>query len=161
MLIAVLSDIHDNIWKLEKALDQLGQAEVLLFCGDFCAPFTLEMMAEGFQGPLFAVLGNNDGDVLLLSRIAAKAGNVTLHSLMGKVTLGDREITLIHYPALASSLASGGKYDAVFYGHTHRPQVEERGETLLINPGEVMGRFGRPTYALYDTVKGEITLREL
>jgi len=161
MLIAVLSDIHDNIWNLEKTLDQLGQAEALLFCGDFCAPFTLEMMAEGFQGPVHAVLGNNDGDLLLLSRIAAKAGNVALHSLLGEVTLGGREIAFIHYPVLASGLTSEGRYDVVFYGHTHRPQLEGRGGTLLINPGEVMGRFGRATYALYETVEGEIELREL
>ncbi len=161
MLVAVLSDVHDNIWNLEKALKQLGRAEALIFCGDFCAPFSLEMMAEDFQGPIHAVLGNNDGDVLLLSRIAIKAGKVTLHGLMGEVTLEGREIAFIHYPVLASSLASKGKYDAVFYGHTHRPQTEAKGRTLLANPGEVMGRFGRATYALYDTVKGEIELREL
>jgi hypothetical protein len=32
---------------------------------------------------------------------------------------------------------------------------------LLINPGEVMGRFGRSTYVLYDTDTGKATLREI
>ena len=41
MIIAVLSDIHDNIWKLEEVLRGLGGAEELIFCGDFCAPFSL------------------------------------------------------------------------------------------------------------------------
>jgi predicted phosphodiesterase len=29
--------------------------------------------------------------------------------------------------------------------------VEKVGDTLLINPGEVMGRFGKSTFAWYDT----------
>ena len=37
MKIAVLSDIHDNIWKLETLLVGL-EADVLVFCGNFCAP---------------------------------------------------------------------------------------------------------------------------
>ncbi|TVR68836.1 MAG: YfcE family phosphodiesterase, partial [Spirochaetaceae bacterium] len=67
MTIAVLSDIHDNIWNLEKALVQVKdqRAEVLLFLGDFCAPFTLAQIAEGFSGPVHAIFGNNDGDTFL------------------------------------------------------------------------------------------------
>ena len=41
MRIAILSDTHDNIWKLDEVLKQVGDAGALLFCGDFCAPFTL------------------------------------------------------------------------------------------------------------------------
>jgi uncharacterized protein len=55
MKIAVLSDIHDNIWALERLLEDL-QADVLIFCGDFCAPFTLAQIAEGFSGPIHVVL---------------------------------------------------------------------------------------------------------
>jgi len=80
MKIAILSDIHDNIWKLEEVLEGLGEAQELIFCGDFCAPFSLGMLAEGFRGPIHVVFGNNDGDKLLLSQVAAKAGNVTLHA---------------------------------------------------------------------------------
>ena len=39
MKIAILSDVHDNIWKLETLLASL-EAQALIFCGDFCAPFT-------------------------------------------------------------------------------------------------------------------------
>ncbi|MDD3826348.1 MAG: metallophosphoesterase family protein, partial [Anaerolineae bacterium] len=54
MKIAVLSDVHDNIWKLEKLLASL-EADALVFCGDFCAPFTLAQIAEGFGGPVHVV----------------------------------------------------------------------------------------------------------
>jgi len=75
MLIAVLSDCHDNIWNLEKVLPKLDKAEVVLFCGDFCAPFTLKLLAEGFTRPIHAVFGNNDGDVWLMLNVAKQAGN--------------------------------------------------------------------------------------
>jgi len=60
--IAVLSDVHDNIWKLEEVLAQTATADALIFCGDFCAPFTLTPIAEGCHGPVHVVWGNNDGD---------------------------------------------------------------------------------------------------
>ena len=68
MRVAIVSDIHDNIWKLETLLSGL-EADAILFCGDFCAPFTLAQIAEGFEGPVHAVFGNNDGDQLLLARL--------------------------------------------------------------------------------------------
>ena len=41
MLITMCSDVHDNIWKLADALPGMNDGEVLLFCGDFCAPLCL------------------------------------------------------------------------------------------------------------------------
>jgi len=34
MRIAILSDIHDNVWKLAAALEAVRHADVLLCCGD-------------------------------------------------------------------------------------------------------------------------------
>jgi predicted phosphodiesterase len=70
MRIAILSDIHDNIWKLGDVLKRVRGADALVFCGDFCAPFTLTQMAQGFNGPVHVVWGNNDGDKWLLTRNA-------------------------------------------------------------------------------------------
>jgi len=139
-------------------LPRLEEAEALLFCGDFCAPFTLQMMTDGFSGPVHCVFGNNDGDVSLLCRIACQADNVTLYPQMGELELGGRKIALIHYPHIASGLAASGKYDAVFSGHTHEHRVEKMDPTLWVNPGEVMGRFGQPSFGLYNTDSGEFTL---
>jgi putative phosphoesterase len=161
MLIAILSDIHDNIWKLEEVLNGLGEAEQLIFCGDFCAPFTLAQIADGFPGPVHVVFGNNDGDRLFLLRVATQAGNVTLHGEFAELEMDSRRIAATHYPAIAAGLAAGERYDLVCYGHTHRAAEERVGDTLLINPGEVMGRFGRSTYVLYDTNTGRATLQEI
>ena len=161
MVIAVLSDIHDNIWNLEKVLDELSQAEALLFCGDFCAPFTLAEIAKGFDGPVHVVFGNNDGDKLLLSRVAAQTDNVTLYGEYALLEIDGKKIAVTHYPELAQSLARSGLYDLVCHGHDHRRNVERVGDTLLVNPGEVMGRFGVSSYAVYDTESKKATLYTL
>lgn len=161
MKVAILSDIHDNIWVLEKVLAEVAGADALIFCGDFCAPFTLAMIAERFRGHVHCVAGNNDGDALLLSQVAGKAGNVTLHGAFAELSLGGRRIFVNHYPPIAEGVAASGLYDLVCYGHNHQAEIRRIGRTLLVNPGEVMGRFGHSTYALYDTEAGEASLHEV
>ena len=154
MKIAILSDIHDNIWKLETLLAAL-EAEALIFCGDFCAPFTLAQIAEGFAGPVHAIFGNNDGDQLFLSRMASRFPHVTLHGDFAELELDGRQVAVTHYPEIGRALALGGIYDLVCHGHSHERVVEQVGETLRVNPGEVMGRLGLSTYALYETSTGQ------
>jgi putative phosphoesterase len=161
--VAILSDVHDNIWKLEELLEDIARsgAGVLIFCGDLCAPFTLKQIGEGFDGPVHVVLGNNDGDVLLLSRIANGLDNATLHGPFAYLEFGGRTIAVNHYPQIAIDQARSGQYDLVCYGHDHTANLEQIGDTLLVNPGEGMGRFGKSTYALYDTDAGTAALREV
>jgi putative phosphoesterase len=164
MLIAVVSDIHDNIWNLEKALKGIAQAgaEALICCGDFCAPFSLKQIADGFAGPIHVVFGNNDGDPLLLSKIAGQyGGRVTLYGLYVELNLGGRQVAVIHYPEPARRIAQAGVFDLVLYGHDHQRHNEQVGRTLLANPGEVMGRWGKPTFGLYVTEWGEFRQVEI
>ena len=161
MRIAVCSDIHDNIWKLEELLKRIQGCDALIFCGDFCAPFTLAQMAEGFPGPVHVVWGNNDGDKWLLAKNAASACNVTLHGEMARLELGGRTIAANHYPEIARPLAASGDFDAVFFGHDHTARSERIGKALLLNPGEVMGRFGKSTFAVYDTENGSDEILEI
>ena len=154
MQIAVLSDTHDNVWVVERLLPELKQAGLLIFCGDLCAPFTLRLIAEGFAGPVHATFGNNDGDIFLLTQVAAKLGNVTFAAPMGELEAGGRRLAFVHYPQFGEGLAALGRYDAVFAGHTHRPEVRTVGKTLFANPGAVIGRDRPPTYGIYDTETG-------
>ncbi|HSR31388.1 MAG TPA: metallophosphoesterase [Anaerolineae bacterium] len=160
MKIAILSDVHDNIWKLETLLAGL-EADVLIFCGDFCAPFTLAQIAEGFTGPVHVVFGNNDGDQFLLARVAAKFPHVTLHGDFAELQLDGRQVAVTHYPQIGQALARGGIYDLVCHGHSHERVIEQVGKTVRVNPGEVMGRLGPSTYALYDTVTSHVEIAEL
>ncbi|MFQ5612883.1 MAG: metallophosphoesterase family protein [Anaerolineae bacterium] len=157
MKIAVLSDIHDNIWNLARVMPQAASADLLLFLGDFCAPFTLKQMADGFSGPIHWVPGNNDGDPLLLAGIGAAAGNVSHYNPIGVLDLDGHRIAFTHYPEVAEGLVATGTYRAVFSGHTHVFRQERTGPTLWVNPGEVMGRFGEPSFGFYDTASGDFT----
>ncbi len=161
MRIAICSDIHDNIWALEKALPLMNEANVLIFCGDFCAPFTLTQLARGFEGPIHAVLGNNDGDQRLLLQMAEQAGNTELHGQLAELEIGGLKIGVNHYPEIARGLAQSGRYDVVCYGHDHIAHKERLGETLLLNPGEIMGRFGQRTYMMLDTNSREVSIHHV
>lgn len=154
MKIAVLSDCHDNIWNLEKALARLEGVEQLIFLGDFCAPFSLKQLADGFGGPIHCVPGNNDGDMFLLLKVAQVAGNVTYYNPVGLLQVGDCAIAFTHYPEVAEGLAATGKYTVVFSGHSHEFKQEQVGQTWWINPGEIMGRWGNPGFIIYNTESG-------
>jgi uncharacterized protein len=150
--IAILSDSHDNIWNLEKILAQVkaNQADVLLHCGDLIAPFVLQQIAQGFAGPIHVVFGNNDGDGRLLHTIASQHSHVNLHDIYVELEIGGRNVAMIHYPEPARRIAQSGHFDLVCYGHDHQKHQEQIGDCLLVNPGEVMGRYGEPGWGLYD-----------
>ena len=161
MLVAVISDVHDNIWKLAEVLAHLQKAEALIFCGDFCAPFTLKQIAEDFAGPIHVVFGNNDGDQFLLCKVAAQFDHVTLHGDFAEIELGGRRVAVTHYPLVGLGLVKSGQYDLVCYGHSHEAEVTREGSAVAINPGEVMGRFGVSTYGVYDTETGDAEIRQV
>lgn len=164
MIIAILSDAHDNIWKLAELLEDVDRsgASVLIFCGDLCAPFTLRQIGEGFRGAVHVVRGNNDGDLSFLFKIASDLDNVTFYSNpFATLEFEGRKVAVNHYPQIARDQALSGRYDLVCHGHDHIANVERVGDSLLVNPGEVMGRLGTSTYALYDTATGEATIRQV
>jgi predicted phosphodiesterase len=72
-----------------------------------------------------------------------------------------------HYDNIAAQLARSGQFDVVCYGHNHHYQVELQGETLMINPGTLMGydpTSGEDipaTFVLYDTASGHVERREI
>ncbi len=156
MKIAILSDTHDNVEALARALPALEAADAVLHCGDVCSPFTLKRLAEGAPDkPVHLVWGNNDGDRRMLAEIAARAGNVILHGEFADFTVGGLRVAMSHYPAVARAVAASGQYDLVCYGHDHQAHEERLGAALLLNPGELAGVLtGRATWVLLDTDTG-------
>lgn len=152
MKIAVVSDIHDRLDHLEWALDKINQlqADRLFFLGDFCAPFSLKALCEGFSKPIDCVFGNNDGDQFLLCQIAAGFDHVTLHAPLAELEVDGKKVALQHYPDLGKRLAECGHYDAVFTGHDHLTYQHQVGSTLWANPGEIMGRLGQPSFGIWE-----------
>ena len=155
MQLVICSDIHDNIWALESALPGMAGADALLFLGDFCAPFTLVQLAEGFARPIHIVWVNNDGDKWLLTTQANRFDHVVLHGELAELDLAGKRVAMNHYPDIARGLARAGDYDLVCYGHDHQAHHEVLGPTVLFNPGELMGRLGSRNYALCDLMTGK------
>lgn len=140
MRIGVISDIHDNVWKLQSALKTLAaEADVLLCCGDLCSPFVVHQLGRGFSGPIHIVFGNNDGDLYRITANARAYSHIQLHGELFQGAFDGRRVAMNHYPAIANSLAHSCEHELVCYGHNHRYHVEMQGKVLLVNPGPIMG----------------------
>jgi len=153
MIIAVISDSHDNIWNLRKAVEIIRSesTEMIIHCGDFVAPFMLKEL-EASEIPVHGVFGNNDGDQYLLTKMALTAlKNITLHGLIGRVDVDGFKISFTHYGEVAEGLAASGDSKLVCYGHSHMFSEKQKGDTVLLNPGEIMGKEGSPGFCLVDT----------
>ncbi len=152
MRLAIVSDSHDHLWNIDRARPYLAQADALLHCGDWVAPFALKRFIEAMQGrPIHGVFGNNDGERRLLALIAQQHTQVHLYGDFAALELGGLRIALTHYPEIARPLAASGQYHLVCYGHNHQAHEEWVDETLLLNPGELFGGLtGRSTLVLLD-----------
>jgi uncharacterized protein len=163
MRIGVLSDTHDNIANIRKAVEIFSKngVEALIHGGDFCSPFTLaEFKPLADRGvKMQAVFGNNDGDRVLLIR---RAGDFCSFSdNTARLTLGGKRIVVMHYPDLADDLYRLGTYDLVIHGHDHKARVEGTARKLL-NPGTCSGYPAETaTVALVDTESMDVELVRL
>lgn len=162
MRVAIISDIHDNVWNLGPALETMKDSEALICCGDLCSPFIVDLMANGFANQVHIVFGNNDGDQYRITNNAAKYdGRVIIHGEFAELNLGGKRFAVNHYPNIARSIAESGEYDVVCYGHNHIYKVEKKGNTSMVNPGTIMGYDGvnkkdiPSTFVVYDTESGE------
>jgi len=160
MKIAVISDIHDNIWNLQKALamPELQATEAMLCCGDLCSPFVINLLGHAYSRPVHIVFGNNDGDVAAIIENAKKYSNIHIHGEYFRSLLGESTLAMNHYPNKARAIAENGGFDIVCYGHNHTVVIDEMvSNTLLINPGAIMGYHGGglrdipATYLILDT----------
>ena len=155
MLLGIFSDVHDNLQNLQKVLTAFKEREIatLIFCGDFCSPIPSRIMGL-FPGTIHCVFGNGDGDRFTICKFATtEFSNLKLHGEYADLEFEGKKIAVTHYPFYARALARSGEHSAVFCGHTHVASIETVGECLLVNPGEILGWKGNPSYVVYDTDK--------
>ena len=163
MLLGVMSDSHDNIPNVRRAIEKLEKegVDMIIHLGDIVSPFTLrEICGKGTH--VEAVFGNNCGEKMLLSKVARECGGA-IGDPPRLLQLDGRRILLLHgfgpkdlTVQIARALASSGNYDIVLFGHTHEAMVEKHGGTLLLNPGETLGYLtGKPSVAVVDTERLE------
>jgi len=165
MLVGLISDTHDNLPMIEKTVERLNneKVELVLHAGDYIAPFTIPKLQK-LDAQLIGVLGNNDGDHELLKKKFGENKNLELRGNFAKIEANGLKICLLHgnEEELLKTLIESTSFDVIVHGHTHRAEVYSRGETLIINPGEVCGYLtGKPSMALLDTVKREAKIISL
>lgn len=165
MKVAVMSDSHDRIDHLEWAIEICHARKVqrIFHCGDLISPFMILTLSK-FKGPVELIFGNNRGDIFLLCKLLRDYPQITLHGEEAFLEIDGFNIAMVHYPKLAERLAPSDVFDYIFCGHTHKFKVWEIGKTLLINPGELMGKEGPPSFVLLDLEKRtweKITLHEV
>lgn len=165
MLIGLMSDSHDNLPQIEKAVKQLNNSKVslTLHAGDFCSPFTIEKF-KVLNCKLIAVFGNNDGDHQYLKFRFNETSNCEVHDRFALVEVSGHKIGLLHgdEPELLFALIGSQYFDVIVYGHSHNICIEKRGKTLIINPGELCGYLtGKSTIAILDLDRDEARIIDL
>ena len=165
MLIGAISDTHDNLPLIEKAVQILNEQKVslVLHAGDYVAGFVIPKFKQ-LNCNLIGVFGNNDGDHELLKKRFGETANCTIHDRFTQVTLNSYRIALLHghETELLRAIIDSGYFDSVIHGHSHNHSIEQKGKTLAINPGELCGYLtGKPTIAILDTVKNQARIIDL
>jgi len=159
MLIGIMSDTHDNLPAIRRAVEVFNDmnVELVLHAGDFVAPFVARELKR-LKAPLKGVFGNNDGERKGLYEalgIYDELIELEADGMKIAVTHGTNEV-------LVRALARSRLYDVVVVGHTHRYEIREEGRTILVNPGEVCGYVtGVKSVALLDTRKREVRIINL
>jgi uncharacterized protein len=165
MLIGIISDTHDNLPMVEKAVKLLNEAkvELVLHAGDYTSPFTIPKF-KALNCRLIGVFGNNDGDHDLLRKRFGETQNCEVRGRFAEVDAGGFRVALLHgeETELQNALVNCGGFDAVVSGHTHISVNKAKGKTLVICPGEVCGYlYGKPTLAVLDTAKRKAEIVEI
>lgn len=163
MRIVVLSDSHDNLPNFKKAVSWAEEKEtdLLLHCGDVTRVSTWEQAAGDFPGSFRLALGNADRGFSWKGKRKEKKFEDKVFLRSGEVETEGGKIAFTHFPEEAESLAEKGNYGIVFYGHTHKPWIREKGGTKLVNPGNIGGVGYPSTFCFLDSESLKMELKVL
>jgi len=159
MLIAIIADIHDNLVNLTKCLNWCKKSKIkkIICCGDITNEETLKHLANNFKGEINLVKGNIE---LYREKQLEEFNNINYYGQIGYLKLSKITIGFCHEPFLIDKVLAK-KCDLVFYGHTHKPWLENFNGIKIINPGNLSGMWYKATFAVYDTNKDKLELKLL
>ena len=165
MQIGIISDTHDNLPLVEKAVKYLNDAKVdlVLHAGDYTSPFVIAKF-KALNCKLIGVFGNNDGDHELLKERFKETKNCEIHGRFAEVNAEGFKIALLHgdETELLNALINRECFDAVVYGHQHSTAKRKNGKMLVLSPGELCAYVtGESTIATLDTDRREAKIIRL
>lgn len=146
MIVGIISDTHDNLPNIEKAVNFFNEKKVdfVIHAGDFVAPFSV-LRLKKLQCPWSGVFGNNDGEKLGLINVSE--GKIFEPPL--RLKLDNKKITVVH--DLNKLDVDNENAHVIIYGHTHISQTLKKNNKLIINPGECCAWItDKSTVALLD-----------
>ena len=163
MRIGIISDTHNNVENLHKALNRLQQEDIITIfhCGDLTDPETARLL-DGFQ--VYFTYGNGDtvtGKIreMLLSYNPTSWTGFTFTGDVNGVSVA---ATHGHLDGMVDQLTQSGKYAYVFKGHSHRRLDVIKNGTRLINPGSLGGLKVEPRgFCILDLTSGQLDFIEV
>ncbi len=142
MQLAIISDSHYDFDTLAKLLTHLKKNGIahLAHAGDFVTSGVEQLFEKHPELNVFIAIGNCDtySDVLPAMR---KLPNVVLDDIVS-FELEDIRIVVCHQEHMAQRVLTTERVDVFIHGHTHRPRVETKNGTLILNPGSLMDGAG-------------------
>ena len=161
MLIGIISDTHENMDVIKKAVEIFNSKNVnfVIHAGDIISPITFTYFSK-LNCKMYLVFGNNDGEKKMLKEKYSQIGLIQKPPLEFEIKDEDRTIKFIVFhapPQNLEELASSNKYDYIIYGHTHKRDFRKIGNTTIINPGEAGGwLFNNKSIVLLDTKENKV-----
>ena len=157
----MLSDSHDDVENIRKAIHIFNREKVdfVIHCGDYIYPGIISEFQNLNKNIQFiGVLGNNDGEILGISRMFDKI-NGSLLGEFGQISIDKKIIGIYHgtNEYLRNTIIESKKYDIFVYGHTHIKEKKIIDDTLILNPGSLHkdlqspdDKLKVPTVVVYD-----------
>jgi len=164
MRIGIISDTHDMLPLIDKAVQRLNDEKVdlVVHAGDYIAPFVTQHF-KPLKAKMIGVFGNNDAELNLLRKKFDEIG-IQIQGRFAEIKANNLTIALLHgeEEVLLKSLIGTSYYDVIVRGHTHNVETCREGKTLVINPGEVCGYLsGKATIAVLNTITRDVEVISL
>ena len=149
MKVLIVSDTHRRNENYLKIVEKESPLDLVIHCGD--AEGSEYLIGEAAGCITHIVLGNNDFFSDLPRELEVTIGKyraLITHGHVYHVAMGNERI---------KQEAKARGCDLVFYGHTHKPMIDETDEIIAVNPGSTSypRQEGRqPSYVIMQLKQG-------
>lgn len=158
MNIAILSDTHNHLANLQKAMRIIENEDIqaIIHCGDVTTAETVS-----FLSPYKVILAYGNGD-FASGEIRDTLLRMNPNSFAAAVFEGEIDdlrvaVTHGHHVSGLQKLLESQQFDFIFFGHSHRREESRHGRTRLINPGAIGGlRKEERSFCILDTQTRQI-----
>ncbi len=161
MKICIISDTHDNLPNLRKVVRwcERSKVELIIHCGDVARPDTVKSVLGEFSGDFLISLGNGDEGFGWERELLEEPFRGKVFVEYGEVEVKGSLFAFTHHPDMARKLMHSGRYEVVFHGHTHKPDMRGAGKEQIVCPGNLAGMRFRASFAFWDTETGIFELK--